>query len=79
MKIHSISVDENNRNYSITLASGETFNGIEAFDQIAIVKNKDSKLEPILDQWARKYLRERAKQAQLKAKNKNFRLGGGKR
>jgi hypothetical protein len=72
MKIHSISVDEQNRSYSVTLISGEAFNGYESFDQITIVKNKEGKLEPVLDQWARKFLRERAKQKQTNSKKKRY-------
>ncbi len=58
MKIHAISVDEQNHKHSVTLESGETFTGYQAVDEIMLRKNPvTNKLEPYLDGWARRYLR----------------------
>lgn len=72
MKITSIIVDEQNRQYSVKLEGGEEFKGVEAFGQIMLRKSilNPDREEPYIDSWGRKYLRKIAAAKKLSGTRK---------
>ncbi len=77
MKITAISVDETSddpreHKFYVKLASGETFHGVRAMNEIMIRKNPndENQLEPYLDGWARQYLRRLKREALQRKRSK---------